>query len=400
VKIIMPRRNTVICREGWYYLLVLAFVACGSILRDVNLLMVISGMMLFPLFLNWRSAVGSLKGLVIERRLPASIGAGDLLRVDLEIEKQPRFKLLSGKTSWCVRIEETIRHRSTWSTMPPKTTSLFCWRIQSGQTARLSYRARLLERGIYRIGPARISSGFPLGLVRHTRAAGRSDEIVVFPHCGNLTPQFQTLFQESQIGMRGNPAKQDRQTGDFHGLRDWREGDERRLIHWRSTARRGTPVVRQFEQQRQQDLNLVVDLHQDAPGNRTEMEILEYAIRFAATIVTDYCQRGDSYLRLSLSGSEAASHGGASSLGLLPQLLTMLATAGGCREDRLGERLGEWYQRHDPRRPTLILSPRKRDIRQLSAEAGFDDQLRGPAGPIRCIHTGSEELWEFFDPVY
>ena len=70
-----------ICREGWYFIVVLAFIAAGAILREVNLLFVLAGLMMGPLLVNWRMAVVTLRDLRWSRKLPESIAAGDTLRV-------------------------------------------------------------------------------------------------------------------------------------------------------------------------------------------------------------------------------------------------------------------------------------------------------------------------------
>ena len=53
----MFRRQTTICREGLYYLVITALVLGGAMLKEVNLLLILAGMLLGPMLLNWR-AVG------------------------------------------------------------------------------------------------------------------------------------------------------------------------------------------------------------------------------------------------------------------------------------------------------------------------------------------------------
>ena len=73
----MPRqRQTIICREGWYYLLVLAMVLAGAMARDVNLLLVLAGMLAGPVIFSWRAVILLLRGLQIQRRTPQTVCAG------------------------------------------------------------------------------------------------------------------------------------------------------------------------------------------------------------------------------------------------------------------------------------------------------------------------------------
>ena len=51
----MPiRRRAWLSREGWYYSAVLAFILAGAVLKSVNLLVILAGMMIAPLIINWR----------------------------------------------------------------------------------------------------------------------------------------------------------------------------------------------------------------------------------------------------------------------------------------------------------------------------------------------------------
>src|SRR6478672_1007687 len=101
----MPvRRRAWLTREGWYYLAVLAFIMGGAVLRSVNLLVVLAGMMIAPLLFNWRLVMASLMGLVIRRKLPAQIVAGEALTVEIEIENPRRWM-----SSWLMVVEDRIR---------------------------------------------------------------------------------------------------------------------------------------------------------------------------------------------------------------------------------------------------------------------------------------------------
>ena len=58
----------------------------------------------------------------------------------------------------------------------------------------------------------------------------------------------------------------------FHALRDYVPGDDRRNVHWRTTARVGRLMVRQFEETRRAHLLLILDLDPDAWADDQEFE--------------------------------------------------------------------------------------------------------------------------------
>src|SRR5436309_3490770 len=100
----MPiRRRAWLTREGWYYLAILAFIIGGAVLRSVNLLVILAGTMIAPLLFNWRLAMASLTGLVMQRRLPTQILAGEPLTVEIHVQNKRWWM-----STWLLRIEDRI----------------------------------------------------------------------------------------------------------------------------------------------------------------------------------------------------------------------------------------------------------------------------------------------------
>ena len=108
-------------------------------------------------------------------------------------------------------------------------------------------------------------------------------------------------------------------------MREWRSGDGRRLIHWRSSARLGKLVVRQFERPRNRDVAVVLDLWQPEPPAAEHLENVELAVSFAATVLADLCRKGGSNVYLALSNDGPECVGGPASPALLQGLMEQLA---------------------------------------------------------------------------
>src|SRR3954471_19577796 len=106
------RRRAWLTREGWYYLAVLIFIIGGAVLKSVNLLVILAGTMIAPLLFNWRLAMASLTGLVVQRRLPTPTLAGDPLTVEIHVENGRWWM-----SSWLLRVEDWIEEfgKGTWS---------------------------------------------------------------------------------------------------------------------------------------------------------------------------------------------------------------------------------------------------------------------------------------------
>lgn len=134
------------------------------------------------------------------------------------------------------------------------------------------------RRAVLRVGPVRTVRGDPLGLFR--RVVVWSDYVDVFVH--PLTGQVPGMSTGFIRDLEGSPTP-DLTASDiaFHALREYRPGDDRRHIHWKSTARTGTLMVRQFEETRRS--HIVVGLPGAAADYRDEAEF-ELAVSAAASI--------------------------------------------------------------------------------------------------------------------
>jgi uncharacterized protein (DUF58 family) len=103
------------------------------------------------------------------------------------------------------------------------------------------------RRSVVSVGPARTVRGDPLGLVRSARTWTDNLEVYVHPRTIRLSSASAGLLHDLE-----GRATTDLTDSDlsFHALREYTPGDDRRYIHWRSSARTGTLMVRQFEETR------------------------------------------------------------------------------------------------------------------------------------------------------
>jgi uncharacterized protein (DUF58 family) len=75
----------------------------------------------------------------------------------------------------------------------------------------------------------------------------------------------------------------------FEGLREWVPGDDTRIIDWKATARRGKPIARQYEDERREQVLIVIDagrlLTAEVDGVARLESVLEAALRLAHAAV-------------------------------------------------------------------------------------------------------------------
>ena len=125
------------------------------------------------------------------------------------------------------------------------------------------------KRGLYELGPAIIRTADPFGLLRFVRTLGERGETMVYPNVFELR-DFPVRGRRGEIGETGSFNQQ----GDeFSGLREYRRGDDKRHIHWKSVARTGKLVVKEFSFNAPRRHAVVLDLQRaDTRGSTAELE--------------------------------------------------------------------------------------------------------------------------------
>jgi uncharacterized protein (DUF58 family) len=134
--------------------------------------------------------------------------------------------------------------------------------IESGQWAELSYHLRPNERGEHLFGKVklRIASPFRLWLTQHE--AGKAETVRVFPNFARIT-QYALLATDNRLSQLGVLRRRRRGEGsDFEQLREYRRDDSLRQIDWKATARLRKPIVREYQDERDQQIVFLLDCGQ------------------------------------------------------------------------------------------------------------------------------------------
>jgi uncharacterized protein (DUF58 family) len=390
------RRSTTITREGWQYLLIFALVFGGALVNDVNLLLILGAMLAGPLLLSRHLALFTLRGLVVQRRLPRAICAGDLLVVHLAISNTRR-----RVGSWILVLEEPIRRlmggrESNRNGQESAASVLFPY-VPARHTCKGDYRGRLAQRGRYRLGPLRVSTRFPFGLFRYSMNCGTSATLTVLPRLGQLTQSWDALRHDSFAGAHRREQRPGID-GDFYGLRPWQRGDSRRWIHWRTSARAGRVMVRQFEQPQSRDAAIVLDLWQPPAPEPAQRENVELAVSFAATLAAELCRKGNSDVFLVAADAEPRVTGGPGSAALLQDLMERLALVDAQSRDRVPELLQVAAGQIEPGTEIILVSTRPIDLSQAeyAGKLSGDVARRISGRGLRIIDTSNASLARFF----
>jgi uncharacterized protein (DUF58 family) len=378
--------RTAISRQGWYYLALWAAILTLGLLRQMNLVLVLAGMMAGPLVCNWRLAVRGLRGLQVVRRAPPSVCAGDTLVVELEVAcARPRLG------SWALWVRDAVEREGAGPDEPPIRPEVLVPYLPAGQTRSAAYRGQLPRRGLYHFGSIELATGFPFGLFRRIAVCRRPGRLYVYPRLGRLGRRGLRPSREAFEGSQHRERCSGQASGDFFGVRQWQRGDSRRWIHWRATARHGSIVVRQFERYRREDLAVLVDLWQPARPVDRDRDCVELAVSFAATVVAERCRGGGGELLLGVGGAGFQWAEGPASAGLLQDAMEKLATAEAGCEDRLAALLQTACERVDPGMEVLLVTTRPVEF---SAD---DPAWRRLSGRTRLVDASSPQLRDYFE---
>lgn len=398
--------RTRLTHEGAYFLIVLAFIVVAGSMRQINLMLIMAGMMVGAFYFNWHFGRSMLRRIKIRRRLPKEVGAGDSLVVELEIESaqhcaalvvsdairrighaaRPDDASANGRRDGSKGARGAAEDIARGIALVP--------RVVPDRKTRAEYRVTFEERGEYEFGPIAVETRHPFGLVARTVRLRQSARMLVLPRLGRLTERWTRLAHAIDYGSHQSAGRQRPADGEFYGLRDWQPGDNRRLIHWRTSARRGGLMVRQFEQPRSENLTLLVELWQPENPSAADRERVELAIRFAATAAVEACRRGGSQLRVVTAGEQKAAHQGGASKSLARDILAHLAIAEASPRDQL-DTLIDTAAELRPTCGQLVLvtsHPTLPDPSTLSSE-----RPRSMARVVRLV-AGSEEFFQYFQP--
>ena len=98
-----------------------------------------------------------------------------------------------------------------------------------------------------------------MGLAERWARAPLTQTVRVYPALRTGEEQQIFLARSRQIDLQLRRAQQRGLGRDFESLREYREGDDLRDICWTATARRGSPITRQYQTERSQPVWIVLD---------------------------------------------------------------------------------------------------------------------------------------------
>jgi len=162
--------------------------------------------------------------------------------------------------------------------------------LRPGDVQEVQYTVRSHTRGVHRIGPLGVRVRDPFGLTLRTAAVSGDAEIVVLPKVVPL-PHGRSLG--SGIGSEGSVPHMVALHGeDDQTVREYRDGDDLRRIHWPATARTGELMVRQEDRPAKRRAVVVLDTRALGHGGSGRSSSLEWCVTTAASVTAHVVDAG------------------------------------------------------------------------------------------------------------
>jgi len=164
--------------------------------------------------------------------------------------------------------------------------SMGSFHVKPDATVRVMMEITPRRRGVIALRDMRMALPDPLGFFQSCpKIQATSNTLVVLPRRYPLPPIELPGGASYRIGSEAN-TNSIGTNGEFVGLRDYRPGDPMRLIHWKSWARTGRPIVKELEDTHYPRHGLVIDTFAGGSQETAFEELISVAASFAAGIDT------------------------------------------------------------------------------------------------------------------
>ena len=264
-------------RAGWLFLTVAVLLGLSAVKTQAGMIFVLFGAMMAALHLSAAMARRMLLAVQLQREVPSRAWQNRAVHLGYVLRNTHRRRGCMG-----LSVHE-LAPRGIDSA------DGYCVHLPAQAVFRSGGRFGALVRGRIHLREMRLSTVFPFGLVEARRLVAQDSTVVVWPARGRLRNWFLRRGAVEISSSAPSPA-----TGgqdEFFGLRDYRGGDNPRWIHWRRSACRPVPVLREMSRPLPDLLWVFVDTRR-AHDLAQSVLLRERLLRFAATLIDHAVAQG------------------------------------------------------------------------------------------------------------
>ncbi|MCK5113453.1 MAG: DUF58 domain-containing protein [Phycisphaerae bacterium] len=262
---------------GWVYVLLSIFVGIAAVRTGMPLMFILFGTMIGGLAFSAVLARGMLIGVTVHRELSQRAWQHETLNFG--------YSLRNLRKTPCMALTvQEVKPRGIEDSCG------FCVYLPGRSLFRAGSRLEATHRGRISLEAIRLSTRFPFGLITFRRKVAQGESLVVWPAKGRLNANL--LRHGATLTTSAQPGRLQGGQDEFFGLRDYRAGDNPRWVHWRRTAGRETPVVREMSHPLPETLFLCLDVELQTHADPLAIPDRERLLSFAATMIEGALTRG------------------------------------------------------------------------------------------------------------
>ncbi|SDP46812.1 Uncharacterized conserved protein, DUF58 family, contains vWF domain [Pseudomonas arsenicoxydans] len=216
----------------------------------------------------------------IQRQMPGSLALGRWSEVRLEVAHDFAHSLN-------IQIFDHVPDGLSFEHLPLSA------ELQPGLQSQIGYRLRPLKRGHFSFEHCEINLPSPMGLWCDKRLLNLLDHTRVYPDFARLYGG-ELLAVDNWLNQLGVRQRQRRGLGlEFHQLREFREGDSLRQIDWKATARQRTPIAREYQDERDQQIIFMLDCGRRMRSQDGELAHFDHALNACLLLSYIALRQGD-----------------------------------------------------------------------------------------------------------
>jgi len=294
--VVVPRRRIAMPLVLIGITLVVYFAALN---RSQALIWAVAAVLSASLVIGFAWPQWLLSRLMVRRSGPDKAAEGEVISLGVTVENRgwlPRFM---------VEVVDRLPFVGAGEGRAPGSVSLGLIGYIPG-LGRRDFQVRLVceKRGLYQLGPAGLSTSFPLGLTEARRGGQENLSVLVvypeiFPIAAWPLQGAPSLIHRGGYFLPGGAG-----SAEFRSLREYRRGDNPRHVHWPTSARLNQLMVKEYEPLASPCLYLVLDLAVDANVGQGKHATLEYTVKIASSLARLACDNSMP-VRLAGQGKEA-----------------------------------------------------------------------------------------------
>ena len=174
--------------------------------------------------------------------------------------------------------------------------------LERAQWTELAYHVRPVARGESEFGAAEMRLHSPLGLWLVKKHSGNPSRVRVYPNFRALA-KYTLLATDNRLSQIGVLQVRRRGEGtEFHQLREYRQGDSQRAIDWKATSRTARLIAREYEEEKDQRVLLVVDCGRRMASKDDDLSHFDHALNAALLLAHVALRQGDAVGLMTMAG--------------------------------------------------------------------------------------------------